>query len=154
MDVFRNVLVHLKIHKTAILPVLSYGCKTWCLTLREQRRLRVFENRALRRIFGPKMDKVTGEWRKLYIGKLHNLYSSTNIIGQIRSRRMRWAGHVARMGEGRKVYRVLVGKSKGTRLLERPRRRWENGIKVDLRGIGWGGGGFPWLGIRAVGGLL
>jgi hypothetical protein len=99
----------------------------------------VFENGLPRRIFGPMRDEVTGEWRKLHSGELHNLYSSPDIIRQIKSRRMMWAGHVARMGEGRNVYRVLVGKPKGKRPLERPRHRWEDGIKMDLREIGWGG---------------
>jgi hypothetical protein len=115
-----------------------YGCETWSLTLREQHRLRVFENRVLRRIFGPKRDEVTGEWRKSHNGELHNLYSSPDIIRQIKSRRMRWTGHVARMGEGRKVYMFLVGKPEGKRPLVRPRRRWEDGVKMDLREIGWG----------------
>jgi hypothetical protein len=104
----RNVKV--KIYKTIILPVVLYGCETWSLTLKVEHRLRVFENRVLRRIFGPKRDEVTGEWRKLHNEELHNLYSSPNIIRQMRSRRMRWAGHVARMEEERKVFRVLVGK--------------------------------------------
>jgi hypothetical protein len=99
----------------------------------------VFENRVLREIFGPKRDEVTGEWKKLHSGELHNLYSPPDIIRQIKSRRMRWAGYVARMGEGRNVYRVLVGKPEGKRPLGRPRRRWEDGIKMDLREIGWGG---------------
>jgi hypothetical protein len=98
----------------------------------------VFENRVLRRIFGPTRDEVMGEWRKLHNGELHNLYSSPVIISQIKSRRMRWAGHVARMGEGRNVYRVLVGKPEGRRPLGRPRRRWEDGIRMDLEEIGWG----------------
>jgi hypothetical protein len=102
----RNLKV--KIHRTIIIPVVSYGCETWSLTLREEHRLRLFENRVLRRIFGPTRDEVTGEWRKLHSGELHNLYSSPDITRQIKSRRMRWAGHVARMGEGRNVYRVLV----------------------------------------------
>jgi hypothetical protein len=84
----------------------------------------VFENRVLRRIFGPKTDEVKGEWRKLHSGELHNLYSSPDIIRQIKSGGMRWAGHVARMGEGGTVYRVLVGKPKGKRPLARPSRRW------------------------------
>jgi hypothetical protein len=133
----RNVKV--KIYKTIILPVVLYGCETWSLTLREEHRLRMFENRVLRRIFGPKGDEVTGEWRKLHGGELHNLYSSQDIIRQIKSRRMRWAGHMARMGEGRNVYSVLVGKPEGKRPLEKPSRRWEDGIKMDLREIGWGG---------------
>jgi hypothetical protein len=80
-----------------------YDCETWSLTLREEHRLRVFENRVLRRTFGPKRDEVTGEWRKLHNEELHNLYSSPDIIRQSKSRQMRWAGHVARMGEERKV---------------------------------------------------
>jgi hypothetical protein len=115
----------------------------------------VFENRVLRRIFGPTGDEVTGEWRKLHIGVLHNLYSSLYIIRQIKSRRMRWAGLVAHMGEGRNVYRILVGKPEGKRPLERPRRRWEDGIKMDLGEIGWVvWSGFTWLRIGTTGGLL
>jgi hypothetical protein len=102
-------------------------------------RLRVFENRVLRGIFGPKRDEVTGKWRKLHNEEIHNLYSSPDIIRKIKSRRMRWAGHVARMGVGRNVYRVLVGRPEGKRPLERPRRRWKDGIKMDLREIGWVG---------------
>jgi hypothetical protein len=101
----------------------------------------VFENRVLRRIFGPKRDEVTAEWRKLHSGELHNLYSSPDIIRQIKSRRMRWVGHVAPMGEMRNVYRVLMGKPEGKRPLERLRRRWEDGLKMDLREIVWGGCG-------------
>jgi hypothetical protein len=122
-----------------ILPVVLYGCEAWSLTLRKERRLRVFENRVLRRIFGPKSDDVAGEWRKLHSEELHNLYSSPDIIRQFKSRRMRWAGHVARMVEDRKVYKVLVGKPEGKRPLVRPRRRWEDGIRMDLREIGLGG---------------
>jgi hypothetical protein len=105
---YRNVKV--KIYKTIILPVVLYGCETWSLTLSEKHRLRMFENRVLKRIFEPKMDEVTGKWRKLDSRELHDLYSSPNIIRQIKSRRMRWAGHVARMGERRNVYRVLMRK--------------------------------------------
>jgi hypothetical protein len=83
-------------------------CETWSLTLREEHRLRVFENRVLRRIFGPKRDEVTGDWRKLHNEELHNLYFSPNIIRIIKSRRMRWAGHVAQMGERKNVYSILV----------------------------------------------
>jgi hypothetical protein len=99
----------------------------------------VFENRVLRRIFGPKRDEMTGEWRKLHNEELHNLYSFPDIVRQVKSRRMRWARHVARMGEERKVYKVLVGKPEGKRPLGRPRRRWEDGIRMDLREIGLGG---------------
>jgi hypothetical protein len=88
-----------KVYKTIILPVVLYGRETWSLTLREEHRLRVFENRVLRRIFGPKRGEMTGDWRKLLNEEHHNLYSSPNIIRMIKSMRMRWAGHVARMGE-------------------------------------------------------
>jgi hypothetical protein len=98
----------------------------------------VFENRVLRRIVGNKRDEVTGEWRKLHNVELHNLYSSPDIIRQIKSRRMRWAGHEARMGEERKLHKVLVGKLEGKRPLGRPRYRWEDGIIMDLREIGLG----------------
>jgi hypothetical protein len=132
----RNLKV--KIYKTIIVPVVLYGCETWSLTLREEHRLRVFENRVLRRILGPKRDEVTEEWRKLHNWEFHNLLSP-DIIRQIRSRRMRWAGHVVYIEEGRNMYRLLVGKPNGKRPLERPRHRWEDGIKMDLREIGWGG---------------
>jgi hypothetical protein len=99
--------------------------------------------------------EVTGEWRKLHNEELHNLYSSPDIIRQVKSRRMRWAGHVARMGEERKVYKVLVGKPEGKRPLGRPRRRWEDGIRMDLREIGLGVWiGFDWLRTGTGGGLL
>jgi hypothetical protein len=132
----RNVKV--KIYNTIILPVVFYGCETWSLTLREENRLGVFKNNVLRRIFGPKRDEMTGEWRKLHSEELHNLYSFPDIIRQVKSSRMRWAGHVARMREERKVYKVLVGKPEGKRPIGRPRRRWEDGIRMDLREIGLG----------------
>jgi hypothetical protein len=97
----------------------------------------LFEIRVLRGIFGPKRDKVTAEWRKLHNEELHILYSSPNIM-QIKSRRMRWAGHVAHMGKERNMYKVLMGKPEGKRPLERPRHGWEDGIRIDLREIGWG----------------
>jgi hypothetical protein len=125
----------IKIYKIVILPVVLYVCETWSLTLREEHRLRVFENRVLRRIFGPKREE-DGSWRKLHNDELHSLYSSTDIVRVIKSRRMRWAGHVARMGEGRGVYRILVGRPEGRRRLGRPRCRWEDNIKMDLREIG------------------
>jgi hypothetical protein len=105
----------------------------------------VFENKVLRRIFGPERDEVTVEWRKLHNGELHDFYSSSDITRQIKSRRIRWVGHVARMGEGRNVYMVVVGKPKGKRPLTRLRRRWEDGVRMDLREIGWGGGGVEWI---------
>jgi hypothetical protein len=106
------------------------------LTVREEHKLRVFVNRVLRRIFGPEVDRVTGGWRKLHNKELHNLYSSPIIIRIIKSRRMRWVGHVARMGEKRNVYRLSVGKPEGKRPLGRPRRRWIDNIKVELLEIG------------------
>jgi hypothetical protein len=93
------------------------GSETWSLILREEHRLKVFENRVLMRIFGPKRNEVMGEWRKLHSGELHNLHSPPDIIRQIKSRRMRWMGHVAHMGKERKVYKVLVGKPEGKRPL-------------------------------------
>jgi hypothetical protein len=120
--------------------VVLYGCETWSLTLREEHRLRVVENRVLRRLFGPKRDKMTGVWRKLHNEELHNLYSSPSIIRMIKSRRMRYAGHVARMGEKRNAYRILVGNPEGKRPLGRPRRRWVDNIKMDLRERGWDDG--------------
>jgi len=107
--------------------------------LREERRLRVFENSVFRRVFGSKMDEVTEEWRKLHNGELRVLYSLPNIVRVVKVRRMRWAGHVARMVEGRGVNRVLVGKPEGKRPLGRPRRRWEDNIKMDLQEVGGGG---------------
>jgi hypothetical protein len=102
--------------------------------LREEHRLRVFENRVMR-IFGPKREE-DGSWRKLHNDELHSLYSSPNIVRVIKSRRISWAGYVARVGEGKDVYRVLVGRPEGKRPLGRPRRRWEDNIKMDLREIG------------------
>jgi hypothetical protein len=113
----------MRIHKTIILPVVLYECETRSLTLREEHGLRVFENRVLRRIFGLKRDEVTGGWRKLHNKEFRDLYSSPSIIRIIKLRKMRWTGHVARMGEKRNAYRLLVGKPDGKRPLERPRRR-------------------------------
>ena len=100
----------IKIYRTIILPVVLYRCETWSLTFREERKMRVFENIVLRRIFGPRMDEVRGEWRRLHNEELKDLYSSPNTVRVIISRRMRWAGHVARMDEERGVYSFLVGK--------------------------------------------
>jgi len=108
------------------------------LILREERKLRVLENMVLRRIFGPRREEVTGEWKRLYNEELNDLYPSPNIVRVIKSRRMRWAGHVARMGEERGVYRVLVGKPEGKRPLGRPRRRLVDNIRMDLREVGCG----------------
>jgi hypothetical protein len=123
------------------MPVVLYGCETWSLTLRGKHRLRVFKNRALRRIFGPKIKKVTGQWRR--------------IIRIMKLRRMRWAGHVARWGEKRNAYRLLVGKPEGRRPLRRPSRRWLDNIRMDLvegDGVMWTG--LVWLRIGAGGELL
>jgi hypothetical protein len=122
-----------------------YGCETWSVTLREEHRLRVFENRVLRRIFAPKRDNLTGEWRKLHNEELRYLYSSPSIIRIIKSRRMRWVGHVARIGERRNAYRLFVGKPEGKRPLGRPSRRWVDNIRMDLGEVGRGD--VDWIGL-------
>ena len=116
-----------------------YGCETWSLTLREGRRLRVFEYKELRRIFELKRGKVSGEWRKSIMSELNDLYSSSIIILVIKSRRTRWVWHEARMVKSRCVHRVLVGKPEGKRPRGRPRRRWKDNIMVDLQEVGCGG---------------
>ena len=113
--------------------IFIYPCS---LTSRKERRLRVFENMVLRRVFGPKRDEVTGEWRKIQKEELRDLYSITSIVRVVKSRRMRWAWHVAHMGEGRGVHRVLVGNPEGRRPLGRPRCRCEDNIKMDLQAVG------------------
>jgi hypothetical protein len=128
----------MRICKTIILPAVLYGYETWSLTLSEEHRLGVFENRVLRRILRPKRDEVAGEWRKLHNDELHDSYSSPYIIRIIKARRMRLAGHVARMGENRNAYRLLVGKPDGRRPLGRPRRRWLDNIRMDLVEVGRG----------------
>jgi hypothetical protein len=128
-----------------ILPVVLYGCNTWSLTVREEHRLMVLENRVLRRIFGPKKDEVTGRWRKLHNEELHDLYCSPRIIRIMKSRRMRWVGHVARMGEKRNAYRLLVGNPEGKRPLGRARRRWFYNIRMDLLEVKWGD--VVWIGL-------
>jgi hypothetical protein len=130
--------VKIKIYKTTILSVVLYGCETLSVTLREEHRLRVFENKVLRKIFGPKRDEVTRGWRKLHNEELHCLYSSPGIVRVIKARRMRWAGHVACMELVRDAYNILVGRPEGRRPLGRPRRRWEDNIKMDHREIGFG----------------
>jgi hypothetical protein len=124
----------IRIYKTIILPVVLYGCETWFLTLR-----------VLRKIFGRKGDEVTGEWRKLHNEELQHLYSSPSIIRIMKARRMRWVGHVARMGEKRNVYRLLVRKAEGRRPVGRPRRRWLDNIRMDVVEVGWGD--VDWIGL-------
>jgi len=115
----------------------------------------MFDNRVLRRVFEPKRDEVTGEWRKLRNEELSDPYSLPNIVRVVKSRRMRWAGHVAHMGEGRGVYRVLVGKPEGKRPLGRPRHRWEDNIKMNLQEVGGVvGTGWSWLRTGTGGGHL
>jgi len=135
----------IKIHRTIILPVVLYVCETWSLTLREERKLRVFENMVLRRIFGPRRDEVTGDWRRLLNEELNDFYCSPDIVRVIKWRRMRWAGHVARIGEDRGVCRVLVGKPEGRRPLGRPRRRWKDNIMMDLQEVECGY--MDWIGL-------
>jgi hypothetical protein len=125
--------------KPIILHIVLYGCKTWSITLREKRRLRVFENRVLKIIFGLKGDEVTGEWRKIHNEELISLYCSPNIVRVIKSIRMRWAGHVTRMEVRRGVYIILLGKPDGKRPLGRPRRRWKNNIMMYLQKVRCGG---------------
>jgi hypothetical protein len=115
-----------------------YGCETWSLTLREKCRLRVFENKVLRRIFGPKRHEVTGEWKRLHNKEFYALYSSPNIIRVIKSRRLGWGGHVARMGARKDAYRALVWKPERRRPLETLRRTWDDNIKMGIREVGWG----------------
>jgi hypothetical protein len=122
--------VKVRIYKTIILPVVLYGCETWSLTASEKHKLNVFENRVMRRIFGPMRDRVTGGWRKLYNEELHNYNYNYKVEED------RWAGHVARTGEKRNVCRLLVGKPEGKRPLGRPGRRWIDNIKMDLLEIG------------------
>jgi len=122
-----------------------YGCETWSLTLWKERKPRVFENMVLRRTFGPRRDEVMGEWKILHNNELNDLYSSPNIVRVIKSRRMRWAGHVGRMGEERGVYRVLVGKPEGKRPVGRPRCRWVDNIRMDLQEVECGY--MDWIGL-------
>ena len=127
------------------MPVVLYGCETWSLVLREERRLRVFENRVLRNIFGHKSDKVTGEWRRLHYEELYDLYYTPNIVQVIKSRR--WVRHVARMGERRDAYRVLVERPERERPLGRPRHRWVDNIKMYLKNRrAWNGLNWLWIG--------
>ena len=135
----------IKMYKTIILPIFLYGCETWSLTLREERKLMLFENMVLRRIFVPRRDEETEDWRGLHNEELNDLYCSPNIVRVIKWRRMRWAGHMARMGEERRVYTVLVGKPEGQSQLGRPRRRWVDNIRMDLQEVGCGY--VDWIGL-------
>jgi hypothetical protein len=128
-----HIYIYIYIYITTILPVFLYGWETWSLTLREERRPRGFENREWRRVFGPKRDEVTEEWRKLHSEKLSDLYCLPSIVRVVKSRRMRWAGHLAHMGEGRDVHRFLFGKPEGKRPLRRPRRSWKYNLKCIFR---------------------
>jgi hypothetical protein len=121
------------VYRTITLPVVPNECENWCVTSREDRRLTVFENRVLSRLFWPKRDEVTEKWRRLHKEELYDLYCSPDFIRVIRSRRMRWTGHVARMRDKRGAYNVLVGRSEGKRSLSRPRFRWKNNMKIDLQ---------------------
>jgi hypothetical protein len=125
----------IKIYRTVIFSVVLYRCDTWSLTLREESRLRVFENRVLGKIFGPKRDEVTAEWRKLHNEELHDLYSSSIIFRVKKSISMRLTGHIARMGESR----VSVGKLERKRPLGKPRRTWEDNIKMNFQEVGFAG---------------
>jgi hypothetical protein len=124
-------------YKTIILPVVLYGCETWFLTLREEHKLRVSENRVLRNIFGSKREEVAGYWRRLHSEELRNLYSSQYIIRVIISRRISWTGNVARMGDIKNAYKSLGGETEGKRPLGKPNRRWEDSITVDLKETVW-----------------
>jgi hypothetical protein len=132
---------NIRVYRTIILPVVLYGCETWSLTLREEQRLRVFENRVVRRIFGPKRDEATGDWRTLHNEELNYLCSSPNMIWVIKSRRLKWAGHVARIGEKRGAYRILVGRPKegdhfgdpgveGRIILKRMFKKWDGDMNL------------------------
>ena len=134
---FLSKNLKIKIYRTIILPVVLYGCETWSVILREERRLKVLENRVLRRIFVSKRDEVKRDLRQLRSEELNDLYSPS-IVRVIISRRIKWAGHVARMGEKKGVYRALVGKPEGKRPLGRPSRRYEDNSKMDLQEVGCG----------------
>jgi hypothetical protein len=125
--------IKIKVYGTIILPLVLYGCETWSLTLREEQRLRMFEKRMLRRIFGPKTDEVTGAWRRLHKEELNALYSSPNFIRVIKSRGMRWARHVVCTGRGE----VYIGRPEGRRPLGRRRHRCQDNISMDLQEVGW-----------------
>jgi hypothetical protein len=134
-----SIYMHIKIYRTMILPVVSYGRETWSLTLREERRLRVPHNRVLRKTFGSKRDKVMKESRRLHNEELYDLLASLNVIWMIKLR-MRWAEHIARMGKSRGAHKVLVRRTEVNIPLERPRHRWEGNIYTDLQEVEGGQG--------------
>ena len=129
----------IKIYRTIILPVVLYGCETWSVMLKEECGLRFFENMMLKKLFGTKRGEVAGMWRRLRNKELYALNFSANIIRVIKWRRLRWAGHVARMKTSGGAYGVLVGKLEGSGSLWRPRRRWEDSITLDFQEVVWGG---------------
>jgi hypothetical protein len=131
-----SININIKTYRIIILPVVLYGCESWSLILREERRLRVSENSVLRALFGPKRNEVVGKKRILHNEEFNDLLSSSNIIRVIKWRRMKWAGHVAGIGERKNGYRDLMGKPQGTRPLGRPRRRRESNITTDLQEMG------------------
>jgi hypothetical protein len=142
--------IKIKIHRREI----SYGSDSWSLTFREVHRLKVFENRVLK-TFEPKREGILRGWRKVRNEEILNLYSSPNILRMIKSRRMRWTEHVEHMGQKSSAYRILLGKAEGKRQIGRPRRRWENNIKMHYREVGWGV--MDWIGLaqdRSSGKLL
>jgi hypothetical protein len=130
--------INTKIYSTIILPVDLYGCDTWSLISREEHRLKVFEYTVLRKMFGSMRDEVTGETRRLHNEEFHNLYCSPNIIRLIKSRRIKWAGHIACMKNRRGAYRIWMGKPDGRKPRERPRLRWDNNIEMDPQEAWWG----------------
>jgi hypothetical protein len=138
--VFSSILIYrnleVKVYRTIILPVVLYGCETWSLTLWEECRKRVLVNRVLRRIFGPKRDEVTGEWRKVHNEGLNDLYCLSSIFRVVKARRMRWAGHVALKGKREGLYKFLVETPEGKGPLGRQRHRWEDNIKLGLHEVG------------------
>jgi len=129
-------IIKVKIYRTTIFSVILCGRETWSITLREGRRLRVYENRVLRRIFGPKRDEVTGEWRNLHNEELNDQYSSPNIVRVVKSRRIRWGGTCSTYEESMGLYRILMGKPKGKRPMGRHRHRWEDNINTGLQEVG------------------
>jgi hypothetical protein len=129
--------IKIKIYKTMILPAVLYGYETLSPTIREEHRLRVFENRVLRRVFGPRREEWAGGWRIQHNEELYNLYASSNFIRVIKSSRMGWGGHVAWMGEMGNAYIILVGKPEEKRPLGRPRHKWQGNIRIDLRELRW-----------------